>query len=822
MAFVSKGNSKGTGPQTLRRVLAVLGVLLVIVVVGFLVAGKLRAKNWVKGLPGRLGVGISQDANSFTYDQSSKGKKIFTVHAAKEVQRSDGKVSLHDVGITTYGPTGQPSDKIHGADFTYDQKAQLLTAEGEVFIDLVPPEAKDANGMVIPLAPDELERKMVHVKTIGLIFDQKGQLASCDGPVEFRTEGYTGNAVGAIYDSKNNVIVLRSQVRISGIRNDRPVILTAMHAEMDRKANFIDLLTAHYISAGTSGAENASASHATIHTNAAGNPQKINAEGNVTLTSDQRGTVVSDKLDLDLGDKGQAQAAHLYGNVKYANDEGAKRENGRANDAKIAFDPTGRPIHALMTGAVNFLEQAPASSRNLESATLDLTLGGGGKEPSVVRAAEAFGPGGATLKLAGEDAKGRTSTDVKADKLVGRFAPAAKTTELTGLDGTGHSWVQRIVDAPSGTQMSKDTSTGDVLHVDFQSDGKGHSDLARAEQKGSVVTVREAVQVVHGKPGLPTVEHSRADDEIYEAEPNLAHLIGNVDVQDETSAMTADKVDVNRGNGDAFAYGAVKVTYLKAPEPGAAPSTTPQEPVHVLASRAIAHKSSGLSEFFGSGQDLARMWQGTSQVQAPVLDLFRAEKKLVAHGEPGSDAPAVRAVLASASAAAPGTSASAKKKPGASGTTHIVSKEMVYTDRARTVEFTGSVRVVDQDETLSSNQATVWLTQAAPGSSPAKDAPEASSGFMGGRVDHMVASGAVAINQPGRRATGENLVYTAADGMYVLTGTKATPPKVVDQSQGTTTGAALRFKSGDDSVEVLGSVDGKTAGRVRSETRMKQ
>jgi lipopolysaccharide export system protein LptA len=78
------------------------------------------------------------------------------------------------------------------------------------------------------------------------------------------------------------------------------------------------------------------------------------------------------------------------------------------------------------------------------------------------------------------------------------------------------------------------------------------------------------------------------------------------------------------------------------------------------------------------------------------------------------------------------------------------------------------------------------------------------------------------LDQPGRRGTGDKLVYTASDGVYVLTGTKAVPPKVMDQAQGTTTGAALRFRSGDDSVEVLGSEDGKTAGRVRTETRMKQ
>ena len=75
MPFVARGSSQGSGPQTLRRVLAGVGLLLVVVVFGFLVAGKLRARNWVKGLPGRLGVGITQDSNSFTYDQFFEGEE---------------------------------------------------------------------------------------------------------------------------------------------------------------------------------------------------------------------------------------------------------------------------------------------------------------------------------------------------------------------------------------------------------------------------------------------------------------------------------------------------------------------------------------------------------------------------------------------------------------------------------------------------------------------------------------------------------------------------------------------------------------------------
>jgi len=89
---------------------------------------------------------------------------------------------------------------------------------------------------------------------------------------------------------------------------------------------------------------------------------------------------------------------------------------------------------------------------------------------------------------------------------------------------------------------------------------------------------------------------------------------------------------------------------------------------------------------------------------------------------------------------------------------------------------------------------------------------------MGGRVDHIIATGAVELEQPGRKGFGEKLVYTAVDQVSVLTGTKAVPPKVVDETQGTVTGASLRFRSGDDSVEVL---SGDGAQKVRTESRMK-
>jgi len=71
-------------------------------------------------------------------------------------------------------------------------------------------------------------------------------------------------------------------------------------------------------------------------------------------------------------------------------------------------------------------------------------------------------------------------------------------------------------------------------------------------------------------------------------------------------------------------------------------------------------------------------------------------------------------------------------------------------------------------------------------------------------VDQMTARGHVVVDWPGRRGTGEKLVYLSEDGTYTLTGSSAVRPRITDQTRGTVTGAALIFHSRDDSVTVEG------------------
>ncbi len=120
-------------------------------------------------------------------------------------------------------------------------------------------------------------------------------------------------------------------------------------------------------------------------------------------------------------------------------------------------------------------------------------------------------------------------------------------------------------------------------------------------------------------------------------------------------------------------------------------------------------------------------------------------------------------------------------------------------------EFHGGVTAQQPSGTVHSDDAQVFLTETGPG--------------QASRLDRMVARGHVQLLQPGRRGTGEQLVYTAGDGNYLLTGTAAEPPRASDAQKGATTGAALLFRNGDNSVEVLNNDAAGLSRRTVTDTR---
>jgi lipopolysaccharide export system protein LptA len=200
--------------------------------------------------------------------------------------------------------------------------------------------------------------------------------------------------------------------------------------------------------------------------------------------------------------------------------------------------------------------------------------------------------------------------------------------------------------------------------------------------------------------------------------------------------------------------------------------------------------ANGVSTFFGVDETNARMWQGGNSILAPVLELTRKPATLKAYGAPDSSQAVVDANL---------TSATGKKQ--APEVMRIRSRKLFYSDADRRGDFRGDVTAQDSAGIIHADDAQVYLTPAA---KPGKTAEAGQQARKPSELERIVATGHVVLTQPSRKGTGERLVYTAADGHYVLTGTPENPPRIEDAVKGTTTGSALIFNSQNDSVVVSG------------------
>src|SRR5258705_4535778 len=322
--------------ERLRFWLLVGAGLLVIVIAAFLGYAHYRVHRYLRDLPQKLGVDVRRETNHYTYSQSVQGRTVYTIHAAKAVERSDGKMTLHDVGIVLYGRKEDRADRIYGQEFEYDQKNEIIRAVGQVHIDLQAPQPGDANAKMDYAAGKDLQGnttgkhegnddRLIHVTTSGLVFLRKLGVAATDKDIEFASGGMTGHAVGADYSADTGVVVLHAAVKVNGLQHDRPVVLTASHAVLDRPAQMITLSQAKYVvigdgggagKAGNAEGRTAEAQHVVVHLRRDGSAERLEATGEVTLTGAAGEGVKAPRGEMTLNAQNQIQSAGMSGGVK--------------------------------------------------------------------------------------------------------------------------------------------------------------------------------------------------------------------------------------------------------------------------------------------------------------------------------------------------------------------------------------------------------------------------------------------------------------------------------------------------------------------------
>jgi lipopolysaccharide export system protein LptA len=777
-----------------------------------------------------------------------KDRKLYTVRAKSESTLGNGKYVLHDAEVFLYSRSQERPDHMYGSEMEYDQNEGVLRAVGEVHMDMQAPQsltsagraAKQPNAVGAPATssavnPESESKDTIHVRTSGLVYLRKLGVAATDQPVEFRYGGIKCTALGAEFNSSESTLRLLANVVADGVMQGRPLHITATRAEIDRNQNIVTL--AHPVAVSRERKAVADTTLLTLRKD--GSIESAKATGHVALNGATQ-QISAAELDATLSAQALPQTAQLSGGVTLADTNPLRPLHGSSATADVLFDAQGSPSRVTGKGAA----QAPATlsmldkravpgglRRDMQGAVIVAAFApSAGHERKHSRLQEVHATGAAqarseavytpprpqAVRPAGPQIK---TTSVSADDLRVTFTTGAQDKpQPQHLFGAGHTLLQQ--DSPLPEQ---ETSSGDALEGAFaQSEVKGREELtlASAMQTGHVVVHRTAAAKSATKTSPAATQEvatATADRASYDGPAQKLTLTGNAHLTQDNATLTANSVVMDQRTQDADAVGNVQAT-LENAQSGAATARAP-EFTHVLSASAHFTHDVRQAEFRGSDTQPARMWRDASQVQAAVLVLDDVRRTFQAHAAaPGV---VIHAVLAGESS---------KGSPGHANIVRVASVKMDYSDVLHEAVFSSGPQAGDRVQidgstgTVHAQRAVAYLLAA--GKSANASAPRsADPSPFNGSLDRIVITGDVQLDQPERHGTGEQLVYTAATGQSVLTGSPANPPHITDARQGSITGATLVFGDAGSTIVVSGEKPATQPnqtkpGRVHTETHL--
>jgi lipopolysaccharide export system protein LptA len=836
------------------RTLVVAAAALLLVALGvFLAAAKWKSRFHRIDLPQRLAKEIQQESENFTYAHNFGAHSKFRIHAAKAIQLKNEHLDLRGVEIEIYGEDGSQADRIKGDEFEYDQKSGVATATGPVEMLLTRPPAPAGNGKTAdhPHTAEGMAREtgQIEVKTSGVTFDRNSGLVTTAERVSFSVTQGTGSAVGASFDSESGHLTLLQAVDLTTHRGADEVRIRAQHAEFDRGAHLC-LLRAATLEYRNGEAD---AAQARIAFRDDGSAVRLDATGGFTLTTATGGRLASPTAAMDFDEHNQPRQGHLEGGVTMDSAQEGRTVHGTSPTTELEFNAQGQLRHAHLERGVAF----ESVETRTEAAGGPLEVHRTWRSPVAdleFRSVECAGK----TQVEAEAIDGTGGVTITSESRRGDAAPAPakmQAGEVTGTFGAG--WALHTLVGTGHAEMEETTATGtletasgDRLVVGFaplaqnRGQGSGNRDQASVQsqvsksrpgapreqesQNGAQTTGAPDVQTAEldghvvlfeqpmAKPGAqpqPPLRATAGKAE-YEGAGEWLHLTGNSRTGNGPRIvnggldLTAEKVDVSRQSGDAFAHGNVKATRSGGIGTGRAPGGVQNQggtalggngPAHVVAAEAQLNESTGEATFRGH----ARLWQQANSVAAPEIVLNQHLETLTARTADAGDP--VRAVLLSAGTPGAGTAhgqsagsipATGAAKTSAPPVIRVRGGDLLYSDAERRAVMHGGVTgaVVAETSSATSASDSVELLLI----------PAGSSGGEQAQVDRMTAKGHVVLISEGRRGSGEQLVYSGVTGDYTLTGTAAAPPRMTDPEQGSVTGEALIFHSRDDSVSIEG------------------
>jgi lipopolysaccharide export system protein LptA len=840
----------------LRRVLGTIAVLLTIVVIGMYFYARLRTRDVRKQVPNKIGYDIKQTARGFQFSKSDGKRTLFSVQASDVKEfKLNGRAELHNVSIILYGKDSSRYDQIYGDDFSYEPRSGEVEAKGDVQIDLV----ANPGGSTSPdqSAPKNV-KNAIHLKTRDLIFNKNTGDASTNARVDFSTPQASGWAVGVKYAGKSNVLTLSSQIHMEmsgrsgavidadhGIITNEPREITLDHPRLTRKDsnmladravfhlgpedNIEDIVASGNVVTETQLAKESTKAEEPAELRSRADAADLLLTGNqnllrtVTLTGnvhvEETGSRAmqgeAGRVILQFAGQNQLQAIHATDGTRLWGENAASEQSRPTSEAQN-FEITAPTIDFAMVDG-NRLDHAETSGA-AKITISPVAIDGPSKGPvenqasqhAPLRVAEDRGADNhpstrkAGVPATGEGARPST-TFITAGRFVAHFANEQGRSYLTMINGAPNA---RIVNLTPG--QPDRVSTSDSVDAIFLPEGG----IESVTQTGKVFYTDNLSPDKRVQAWARNAHYTPSDQTLV--------LTGNPRVISGSMETTARTIRINRATGEAGADTDVKSTYndLKAQPDGALLASA--SPIHVTARSMTAQNNPAVAVYTGN----ARLWQDGNVIEAPSIQFDRDHRSVIAQGTPGHP---VQTVLIQSRhsradsgrpAAGPGVRdsmderarSSTEPQKGSSisasesSPISITAAKLTYTDSERNAHYEGGVVAKGSDFSASCKTLDAYLK--ARGQDSTNQLTD-----HAGQLDHMVAQKDVVVEQPNRRAEGQNLVYTAADDKFVLTGGS---PSIFDAEHGKITGVSLTFFRRDDRV----LVEGEASSPVVTETRV--
>ncbi len=709
---------------------------------------------------------VAQQSAGFTISRAIGPQTIFTVHASQATEFKDQNRSLlENVNITIYGPRGDRNDSVHAGECSYEPTTGSIRCQGVVQIDLRNPGQKAG-----------AEKKELHLETTNILFEHDSGRVSTENPVTLKFPGGVGTGTGLVYEPQTENATLEKNVELEiqspSQSNATPVHISGSALEFRRSQNLARItgpvrvqqddrtLTAGALQLQLDAAMQPARAVAT------GNPEVIvrSARGSMSLAADQMTTDFAPSGVIEEISADQDVRADVSARNGGENHLSAQHMQVLMNSDKQQTD--AREI--LAQNGVKLTMSRAGSRGNLTTENLRVELspdeGGRGER---IASAETLAPAKLTLSKAAE------TDEIEGGNLSATFGVNDQISDLRGASGVR---VNRML----GSKPPETSTAQDLLAI-FQPDGSWRT----IDEKGNV-TLQQGTK--RGTANSATMV--RATNDIT--------LDGAASVDDSSSHLQAEEIDINEAKNELRAHG--NVTAAFASSQGQIRTNAQAGATHISADemsgtspeKPVSGTSSGVGHAIFSGR--ARMWQGPDVLQAQTIEFWQSEQRAEARGGVLGeflDTPHTQKQIEL-------TSGKSSPKNSSPVLWQVRAPQVDYWGAGERMEWAGGVDARSSEANIQSRTMQMFFTRQ-------NDSQV---------LERALATGGVRVEQNGRKGMADRGEYVAREGKFILSGGQ---PTLADGSGNTATGRELTFFLANDTILIDSQNEARTITKHRAE-----